>query len=520
MRRVDAVRRGMAALTFKVGGDTSGLKRALAGAKGALMGLGNVAKGVALGGTAAGIAGVTAAAVGLNKALQLGGRLSDVAANTGLLAGEALVLEQALTEAGIAGEKLQPTIQKMQKSIVEAGDGLQTPLRAFEAIGLRLEDLEGMKPGQQFSAITEALAGISDPAERSARAMQIFGRSGGELGALFSNPDALKNAATAVGSQAEMLNKGAGHFDRSADILGNIGTKLSGFFVGLASYINPVLLPVLEEMNQLDFSKAGAQVGEAVSILASAFKEGALPGLLKDGLLIAGKTMVNNVARGFDGIISVLMAALSQIPAYFAAGMRVVVNPKFWESAGNTLAAGIRKLSVSATQALPDWMAPGEKLSEEGAAKVQQALSDWGKTSAIEAISLGMEEMGPVLEAARTAMEDALIAAAERDDVLDVRGNRESMEATWRALRDIVEQRKAEADAIEEVGDAKGAVPKFETGVLGEVTKMVRPVVSSLARVGGAAIRGGRPDQMDRERNALLKKIAANTEGDLVARYA
>jgi hypothetical protein len=185
----------MAALTFKVGGDTSGLKRALAGAEGMMKGLAGAAKRVALGGFAAGAVGVTTALVGMNKALSLGGRLSDVAANTGLLAGEALILEQALREAGISGEKLQPTIQKMQKSIVEAGDGLQTPLRAFEALGLKLEELEAMKPGEQFAAVQEALAGVADPAERSARAMQIFGRSGGELGALFSNPDAMKNAA-------------------------------------------------------------------------------------------------------------------------------------------------------------------------------------------------------------------------------------------------------------------------------------------------------------------------------------
>ena len=122
----------MAALTFKVGGDTSGLSRAVASAKGMLLGLGNVIKAGALAGGALAIGALTTAVVGLKKALELGGRLSDVAANTGLLAGEAMILERALEDAGIGGEKLQATIQKMQKSIVEAGDNLSTPKLALD----------------------------------------------------------------------------------------------------------------------------------------------------------------------------------------------------------------------------------------------------------------------------------------------------------------------------------------------------------------------------------------------------
>ena len=42
--------RSVSALTFKVGGDTSGLKRAIGGAKGMLSGLGDAARGLKIGG--------------------------------------------------------------------------------------------------------------------------------------------------------------------------------------------------------------------------------------------------------------------------------------------------------------------------------------------------------------------------------------------------------------------------------------------------------------------------------------
>ncbi len=62
----------MAALTFKVGGDTSGLGRAVSKAKGMLSGLGTAAKNLAIGGAVAGsFAAIGAAFRGVKLAAEM-----------------------------------------------------------------------------------------------------------------------------------------------------------------------------------------------------------------------------------------------------------------------------------------------------------------------------------------------------------------------------------------------------------------------------------------------------------------
>lgn len=128
-----------------------------------------------------------------------------------------------------------------------------------------------------------------------------------------------------------------------------------------------------------------------------------------------------------------------------------------------------------------------------------------------------------MIEATRKAMQDALMSAAESGDVFDVSGNRERMKDTWEMLGEIVKRRKENAELIEAEQKAENTLPTLEEekpNLMDAFEKTIRPAVSSLGRIGGAAIRGTRADQMDLERNRYLKKISENTAGPTVAVYA
>lgn len=509
----------MAALTFKVGGDTTGLGRAVSRAKGMLSGLGGALKTGVFAGGALAIGGLAASFAGLSKALELGGRLSDVSANTGLLAGEALVLERALSDAGISGEKLQATIQKMQKSIVEAGDGLMTPKRALDELGLSVEGLLEMKPAQQFAAIQEALAGLSDPAERSARAMQIFGRSGGELGALFSNPDAMKNAAESVGVQADILTKSADEFDRSADLLAGIGDKLRSFFVGMADYINPILLPVLEEMNKVDLAKIGAGFGEAVMVVVEAFKTDRLGELAKESLLYAGKALVNTVIEGFTMAGVVLIEAMKGVGAM----LKELFSLDNLKSLGKGVqASGMSLLNKGIDVGAFGPLNPLKYLGRDKRMEVEEDLWKGAESSLEHLGGLGgrlENRLAEVMQEARDRVREMGVAM----DEADLMGAGESKSR----MNGIIEDLRKSVQAIRKEAEEKAAAekkvkipPMEETKAPGMMEQVMRPVVSSLGRIGGAGIRGGVTElRMSRERNLLLKTIAANTAATS-ARYA
>lgn len=496
----------MAALTFKVGGDTSGLSRAVSSAKGMLLGLGNVIKAGALAGGAVAIGTLTTAVVGLKKALELGGRLSDVASNTGLLAGEAMILERALEDAGIGGEKLQATIQKMQKSIVEAGDGLATPKLALDELGLSVDGLLKMNPADQFAAIQAALAGLSDPAERSARAMQLFGRSGGGLGALFDNPQAMEQAAESVGSQAEILNRSAGAFDRSADLLGGMGDKIRSFFVGLADFINPILLPVLEEFNKVDLAKIGARFGEAAMALLEVFKNDQLGELVRESLMYGGTFLVNTVIDGFTLAGSILIKAaegVTELLGEFFSGGNVT-------GFGKMMTAGLFSMARTASDLkVLGPLNPMNFVPDKQLDKIEMALNEFAAE--------GMSHMDKALvEVLRN------FGRGIDEERMDPEPHRKRIEEIYSDAKNRVSEKRL---ADEFVGPPeRKRTPKEEEEEKKEEDrfsfKILKPIVSSLGRIGGDGNRGQSVIfRMDKERNKLLKDIAFNTGNGTTAVY-
>ena len=87
----------------------------------AKLGAGGLAAGITLGTTAALGLG-TALALGVKGATDLGGALSDIATNTGLDPGEALVLKTALDDSGVGGEKLTQILSKVSNAFTNAVD--------------------------------------------------------------------------------------------------------------------------------------------------------------------------------------------------------------------------------------------------------------------------------------------------------------------------------------------------------------------------------------------------------------
>lgn len=214
---------------------------------------------------AAAIAGAAKLAQGLKGAFDAGGALSDLASRTGIAVKELVILQQAFEDNGIAAEKVGSIINKMQKGITDFGSGLSTQVRAFEKLGITYDEIAGKSPLEQFKMLQQALNRIEDPTLRAGTAMEIFGRSGGELQALFGDTGALDKAAVTIGKQAEILDKNSARFDRIADLLASAGTKLQGFFVGMADQAAPQILEVLERFNTMDFASIGQRFANAFS---------------------------------------------------------------------------------------------------------------------------------------------------------------------------------------------------------------------------------------------------------------
>lgn len=225
---------------------------------------------------AAGVATLSAAVIfgskafieGLKRAADLGGEISDLSGRTGIAAGELALLSRAFEDNGVSADKIGTVINKLQKFIVEFGEGSTTAEAAFSDLGVSFNEIDRLAPEKQFALIQKRISEISSPAKRAALAMKIFGKSGGELLTLFSDRGAMINANIFLGTAAEILNRRANDFAEMSGILARAGEKFDGLFVGSLDILVDDIIPILRDWEKMDFAKIGQAIGP--DILAAA----------------------------------------------------------------------------------------------------------------------------------------------------------------------------------------------------------------------------------------------------------
>ena len=283
------------------------------------------------------LAAVAALGIGIKKALDFGGQISDAAARIGGDSKGMVVLDQVAKDSGSSLDALLPSIQKFQS---ELGKGTNKEfVNSLSQIGLSVEQLRSVKsPVEQLKLIEKGMAGIEDPARRAALLMEMFGRSGGTLNTIFANPRAFEEAQNRLGKQADILGENADRFDRVSDQINSIGVKIRGFFVGVASKLLPLLEALGNWIDSIDLAGMGEKLGSALSsainILINAFKEGKVTEIIGLGLKIAFKSSVNFLAGLLAGIFAAVPALIKanfeSIGEFFA----VLVDPDFWSGLG------------------------------------------------------------------------------------------------------------------------------------------------------------------------------------------
>jgi len=251
--------------SLNTAGFESGAKKLQGVAAGAASGIsqhfGKIAMAVA--GITAAFLGVRAAVQSFNAAIAMGGQLNDLSARTGETAGNLAILQRAFQNAGAGAEAVGPTINRLQRAIVEAGEGSKTYAAAFQKLGLDLNDLKTKTPTEQLRAVAEAIKGIENPSEQTAIAMQILGRSGGELMPLLKAMGGeFDRAGQQLGSLPGIIDRTNEHLDRIGDNFKAIGEKGKEFMVGLLERLAPGLADLTDRLANIDAAGFGAKLSE------------------------------------------------------------------------------------------------------------------------------------------------------------------------------------------------------------------------------------------------------------------
>lgn len=194
-------------------------------------------------------------------------QLNDVAQRTGIGVEALQGYGAAAKLAGTDVETFARSLQKLTLNIGEAANN-EKQQKAFADLGLVFDELRQKSPTEQFEAVADAISRITDPAERAAAAVSVFGKTGIELGPLFSEgPGALtkmreeaERLGQVVSQEAvENIAKMNDAFDRvSATVRGLVGLIL-GELAGPIATIAEELLQVVQRAGPQQIAESVAQ---------------------------------------------------------------------------------------------------------------------------------------------------------------------------------------------------------------------------------------------------------------------
>jgi hypothetical protein len=331
-------------------------------------------------------------AAGIKGAADWAGALTDVGARTGQTVAETAVLQQAFNNAGLGAAKVGPALNLMQKALAGINEAGEPTAEVFSQIGLNIEELRRLNGVQQLDAIGQAILRIKDPAAQAAASMKIFGRSGGELLALFKDGQSFAKAREQIGQLALILEQSAPALDAFSDSVGASGVKNLQFFGGAAKELALQLQQLGGALDALDLTASGMALGKAINDLLGPLEQlvvvmkavsvesgvsaraiGHLVESISGGLI----TKVDLLKGSFAGFLGVLNAA-KQVPGgllpgtFFENLTKANLELAALEQKAKTTGAGVATQGAAAVQSAGQTAAQGvQEAGAAAAAKVE-----------------------------------------------------------------------------------------------------------------------------------------------------
>lgn len=191
---------------------------------------------------------------------------SKMSARLGMTYGELAGLAHAGDLAGVSMDTIGKAATKADIAFVKAAQGSETAKAGFAAVGLSLDDLQGLTSAERFSAITDAIAGLPTEAERAAAAVKLFGRAGAELLPLFAGGAGSIQEATEEAQRFGMAltNAQGQDVEKMNDSFSKVSAAIGGIVKQVTAYLAPSITAIATTFTDFVGSMGGANIGQAI----------------------------------------------------------------------------------------------------------------------------------------------------------------------------------------------------------------------------------------------------------------
>lgn len=275
--------------------------------------------------------GVAASAVGLavvgsltamaKASADYGDALNDASKRTGASVEELAKLKFAAEQSGASFDDVSTGLRMLAVNANAAAEGSKNQAKAFADLGIKVTDAAGkVRPMNDLLLdVADKFKGMEDGAEKSALAVELFGRGGTALiPTLNEGRDGLKK----MGDQAERLglviSKDAAE---ASDAFNDSMGELKSSMMGLSNAVGEAILPALTSLARLltdgvvtirNFAKEHEYLTKAALVLG-----GVLAGA--GGLVVS----ITSASMAFASIMPVI-TALKPLAASLAAGFTAI----------------------------------------------------------------------------------------------------------------------------------------------------------------------------------------------------
>ncbi|MBN8461459.1 MAG: hypothetical protein J0M01_01385 [Dechloromonas sp.] len=229
-------------------------------------------------GVAVSVAGLTAM---VKSAINTGDALDEMSQRVGVSVETLSVWKPAAEQSGVSGESFEKGLRKLSTTMVDAATGGEEAARTFKTIGVEFKNQDGTLRGtdQVLLDLAERFKTMPDGAEKTALAVQLFGKSGAELiPFLNQGRDGINELS------AEMQALGVQMSGETAAQAGAFNDALDKLKLASTSIGNQIIASLLPALNDM----AGGMVESA--------KEGGTLRVILDGVVLVLKTLALGAA--------------------------------------------------------------------------------------------------------------------------------------------------------------------------------------------------------------------------------
>lgn len=334
----------------------------------------------------------------LTSATRAAEALHNLSQELSVAPGNLQVLTQVAGEFGVSQEAMTGALRRSTRMVSELAAGTPSAVKAFQVLGLTMQDLAGLDSAEQFRLIAERIAALP-PQMQAAAAIDIFGRSGQGL------LNFIRQGSAAVGEMdtlltqlgVKMTTEQVAAIESMGDAIGRLTLPMQGFINQFLAGVAPAITAVSEIL--MEFFTSSNQGFSYAKMFADLFV-GSLKAAVVIGSVLVGTFQI------FKGVILGIGAA-----ATIAFGFIV-------EGVGNVLGAlgrvvpALRSVGASVSRFGQETQSFGDALGQEAADSFTAAIANF--ENPLQDFDRRMREaQGNATQAAMPQMQSAAQAAGE-----------------------------------------------------------------------------------------------------------